>query len=135
MKVLPLICLVFLCASCDKQVCNNTNPVFDKYAPSSIEYKRELTRQINIIGCNRMRYWVDGYNSEGAKEYMNISVHGDGLCAKAILNITTGSGLAHYKEVKGMSYNGAELRGLQYRIDSTDGNYNFIFESVNWIAD
>lgn len=135
MKVILAMCFIALLAACDKPACNNKNPVFEKYAPSSVEYKRELTRQISITGSNRMRYWIDSYSATDGKEYMNISIQGDGLCAKTMLDITTANGLAHYKEAKGKAYNGAELRGLLYRVDSTYGNYNFIFESVNWIAD
>jgi hypothetical protein len=135
MKQLLIMCFAALLTACDKPACNNKNQVFEKYAPSSVEYKRELTKQIRIIGSNRMRYWIDGYSAEGRKEYMHISIQGDGLCAKTMLDITIANGITHYKEAKGNGYNGAELRGLLYRIDSTDGNYNFIFESVNWIAD
>ena len=68
-------------------------------------------------------------------EYMGIFIQGSGLCATTNLDITKAMGLDDYKRVKGMSYNGGELSGLTFKIDTSTGNYNFVFENVVRIID
>jgi hypothetical protein len=132
----PLIIVSII--SCDRPTCTNTNRVFDQNPPASKEYKRELARSINTAGHNNVRYWIDEYMEKEGKTLMTIYIQGHGLCAKGILDITNSNGnsrLQHYKEVKGGSYSGAELSGLTYDIDSSHGDYNFIFRDVQRIID
>jgi len=127
--------LTFLITSCDRPECKSNDPVFDKYTPETKEYKVELIRHLNAAGYSNVNYWIDKYIAVDGVEYMSVFIQGRGLCAKAILNISNGTGLEQYKKVKGGGYSGAGLRRLRYRIDSADGNYNFIFEQVDGIVD
>lgn len=129
-----LLCLSFF-ASCERPECRNTNPVFDKFPPESNEYKAELIRQLNRPDLVKLTYWIDKYVKDSTKEYMYISVQAKDICAKGILDITNAEDLEAFKRVKGMSYQGSELSGLVYTIDSTGGAYNFVFKDVVWIAD
>lgn len=124
--------------SCDRPDCKNSNPVFDQNPPSSAIYKRDLARMINKTGHDNVRYWIDEYVAKDGKTFMTVYTQGPGLCAKGILDITNSHGnerLQHFKDVKGVSYNGAELSGLAYEIDSSHGDYNFIFKNVERIID
>jgi hypothetical protein len=133
MRYTPLL-LFLLLFSCDRPECTNTNPVFDKYAAETNEYKAELIRQLNAR-TGKADFWIDKYSKQDSTEYMSIFVQANGLCAKGILDITNTLQLKQYKKVKGMSYSGAGLSGLKFRIDSLHGDYNFIFESVGSIID
>lgn len=119
--------------------CKNTNPVFDKYPIASKEYKAELVRQLNRQAPGKTRFWIDNYIEENGRKYMGMFVQGEGLCAKGILDITDstagGFRIKHYKDIKGGGFSGAELDGLNYRIDSSTGNYNFVLTDVAHIID
>jgi hypothetical protein len=134
MKIMVLFAsLICVLASCDRPECKNANPVFDQYAPDTKQYKAELIKQINAH--KELRYWIDQYVKKDGELYMSIFIQGDGVCAKGLMDITSGKGLENYKGMKGLSYSGAELKGLKYRIDTAAGGYSLVFESVDWIAD
>ena len=136
MKNLLLVLLIIVATtSCDRPECRNTNPVFAKYAPESNEYKAELIKQIKNTPSDKLTFWINKYSKKDSTDYMTVHVQGSALCAMGIFDITHAQSLGNYKDVKGMSYQGAELRGLKYRIDSTNGNYTFIFDDVAWIVD
>ena len=115
--------------------CTNKNAVFDKYPPKAREYKAELVKQINAADKNKLRFWINHYLKTDTTEYMLVDIQAPGLCAKGIFDIRNSQSLEQYKSVGGMSYGGAELSGLKYRIDSTNGTYHFIFDDVAWIID
>jgi hypothetical protein len=136
MKHLLLIVLAaLLVTSCDRPKCSNTNPVFDKYAPETNEYKAELIKELKKASAKKISYWIDKYSVKDSIEYMSVDIQDGTLCAKAIFNITNALSLEQYKKVKGLSYRGAGLAGFKYHIDSANGNYNFIFDDVAWIVD
>ena len=133
--LLPALALIALQTSCDRPECKTTDPAFINFTPDSKEYKAELIRELDAVGYSNVGYWVDNYSVKEGVEYMTVYIQGRSVCAKGILNITKGTGLEHYKEVKGKGYSGAKLRGLRYTVDSANGNYNFIFEQVDGIVD
>jgi hypothetical protein len=120
---------------CDRDKCTNTNPVFDKYPLESSEYREELVKQVETYGKDKIDYWIDGYVTAEDKEYMRVYMQNDKLCAKALLEITGNKNLENYRRVKGVSYNGAGLKGLHYQIGKDSTGYHFLFQDVDWIAD
>ena len=135
-------CLFLLLAaslySCDRPQCKNTNPVFDKYGFEQREYKAELIKQLKVVDNNKLTYWIDQYVEREGKQFMSLYIQGGDLCAKGIFDITNvppGNRLQFYKQKKGGGFSGAELRGLTYRIDSSNGDYQFIYETVEHIID
>lgn len=120
---------------CDRAECTNTNPIFDKYTPESSEYREELVKQVERHGKDNIDYWIDGYVAAGNKEYMRVYMQNDKLCAKALLEITGNENLENFRRVKGVSYNGAGLKGLHYQIEKDSNGYYFLFQDVDWIAD
>ena len=134
--VLLFVSLALLFAACDRPECKNTNPVFDQFAPDSKEYKAELAVQLKKVNAGKLSYWIDKYQHQEEKDFMTIHVQGDGLYAKTILDITNDGGrFSQLKSVKGGGYSGAGLSGLKFRIDSSGGEFNFVFESLNRIVD
>ena len=130
-----VLLLSLLLYSCDMPHCNNTNHIFNKYSPYDNEYKAELARQISTIGRDNIKYWIDKYSVRDRVEYMSVFIQADGLCAVGIFDITSDSKMEYFKKVKGLGYSGAGLKGLKYRIDSANGNYNFVYEDVSLLID
>ncbi len=129
-------CLLFITvAGCGKDACDNHNPVFEKYGPTDNKYKKALVRYINGIDPEQLSYYIEGYEKSWDKQFMRVRVAGSDLCAVMILDITDSRRLENFIKVGGISYSGAELSGLIYRIDSTDGAYQFHFIDVNKITD
>ena len=135
-----ITCILFsVFYSCDRPEYVCRNPVFNEFPPEAREYKAELVKQLQINGAGNISYWAGKYMGKEGKAYMTVCMQGGGLCDKGILDIsdTTGGGikLKSYRRVKGRGYSGAGLSGLKYRIDSTNGSYNFVFEAVDGIID
>ena len=136
MKILILpISILCLLASCNMPECANKNMVFDKYPPEAREYKAELIKQIQAADKSDLRFWINKYLKTDSTEYMLVDIQATNLCAKGIFDISSAKSLEQYKSVGGVSYSGAELSGLKYRIDSTNGTYHFIFDDVARIID
>lgn len=109
--------------------CHNTNAIFNTYQPSSKEYKAELVRLLKQRDKEHIRYWIHSYENKNGKDYMHVYIQGDSLCSEGIIHFTNATTeLKHFKDVKGVSYSGAELSGLQYRIieDSAKNELEFI---------
>lgn len=130
-----LIGLTLGMASCDTIECTNHNPVFEQHAPKSNEYIAELIKQLQQRNFSHIVYSINGYEEIDSIPYMKVDISGKDLCAIGYLDIQNTDDLAQFKKVKGMSYRGAGLEGLVYHIDSSNGNYNFVFDDVVWIAD
>ncbi len=128
MRPIILICTIILFGGCDRPKCTNTNPVFEQYAPNSNEYKSELIHQLKLRQPGDVHYWINKYEEIDRKPFMTIYIQADGLCAEGYLDIKNPNKLQKYKNVKGISYSGAELRGLQYAIDTINGKITFLFE-------
>lgn len=128
-RTLAYFSLVFMLIACKHTTtCTNTNPVFNEYDPSDKEYKAELIKQIRQRKPSEVHYYVDKYIELARKPYMTINIEAEGLCARGLLDLKNVNKLKEYKNVKGLTYGGAEIKGLKLLIDSTKGNYNFIFE-------
>lgn len=134
----PLFLFLFLllaCFSCDRPECKNTNPIFDKYPPESVEYKRELVHELLKTEPQNVGFWADSYKKIGDREYMYIYVQSDAICAKGILDITEGLNLDNYKRVKGKSYSGAKIQGLQFRFDTAVDRYDLVYVDMTMLVD
>ena len=127
-QVFIFICLAFFFVSCHRHKCNNTNPIFDQYSPNDNEYKVELIKQLKQRDPATVHYYINRYIERNGNPFMTVVIQADGLCARGILDIKNENKLREYKNVKGLTYSGAEIIGLQYFIDSANGSYNFIFE-------
>lgn len=77
--LLPLFCLALLLSACDRPVCKNINPVFDKYSPDSDEYKSELIKQLEVVDKTKLTYWFSQYVESAGKELLFFHIQGDGI--------------------------------------------------------
>lgn len=125
---------VLLCASC-KPECRNDNPVLNKYKPSDREYINELAKLVQQADKSNIDGWINSYEQVNNREYMFIDLVGKGICGIAMMDITGNKSLENFRQVKGTSYNGAFLDGLQFDILHTDSGSVFVFKDVDNIID
>lgn len=134
--VMPIFVIVL--QSCDRPECHSSDDVFNRYTPFDREYKAKLVQLIRNAGPGRLSYWIDSRVEQDNKVYMLVNVQGRGICARQVIDIThvpVNDRLAAYRASKGGGYGGAELRGLKYRIDSSDAGYSFTYEKIDWLID
>jgi len=130
-KAIILICSSLIMTSCHhkhKLTCTNNNPIFAQYSPDDIQYKAEFVKQWNARDKTKLHYYIEKYVERNKKPFMFVSVESDSLCAKMVIDIKNENKLTDYKTVKGLTYNGAEITGMQFGIDSSFGSYLFLFE-------
>lgn len=132
-----LYCLIagIALVGCKRGKCTTDNPIFKKYTPFQREYKMELVKRLSETKGN-VEYHINERVVQRWRTYMVVSVSGDGLCAKAAIDITNAdnSRLAGFKKAIG-GYNGAQIKGLQFSVDTTGGDYNLVYKDVEDIID
>ncbi len=126
--------LIFL-ASCDRPDCKNTNPVFDSNGLESNTYKQELIKEMDRIGKSNLTYWLSSYSEQNGKEFITVNIQGGDLCAKGLLQVTDWKNIEGIKRNKGVSYIGAQLKGLTFDIITTEESVDFIYKNVERIVD
>jgi hypothetical protein len=135
-----LLCLLLLAiisalTSCNRQECKNTNPVFEKNAPDSRDYKKELAKLLKSTDRAKLRYWLDRYEEKHEQGYMRVNVQGADICAIAVLTVQNWKGIENIKKWKGMGYRGAELVNLGIEIYQDSVNTEFFYTGLEKIID
>ena len=120
--------LLFIAACGNKYTCKNTDTVFKDYGPTDQPYKEELLKQLQHTDTARIHYMVDKYVEFNGKPFISLRIIADSFCAQIFVDLKNPNKLNHFKVVKGISYTGAELKGLQFKTDTINGQYNFVFE-------
>ena len=128
------VAIIFF-VSCDRPECTNTNPVFDSNGIETIDYKRELASEIERIGMENLTYWFSDYTVQNGKEFITVNIQGEGLCALGILQVNEWTNIEGIKKTAGVSYRGAELKGLVYDIVDDGSSINFIYQDIEHIVD
>lgn len=135
-KTITVFSFLILIFSCDRQVCKNQNPIFDKFSPSSKEYKDELIKQLSKVEKSKLTYWMDIYQEEKHSKYIHAFIQGDGLYAKIILTLNgEDKGIEGIIENKGMGYRGAEFEDLKFDIKQDSTTTEFVFREIGRILD
>ena len=136
-KTAFLLSFIMVCVlqSCNRRECANTNPVFNEYQPGDIAYKDEVIEK--IMGTeDGFRYIVTGYEEEGDKQYLNVAIQGDSICAEvSLLLLKTDHVIKHLTEVKGLGYHHAELKGLKFTIIENHTSTEFVYIGAERIID
>lgn len=127
--------VAFLFTACDRPECTNTNPVFEEHTHESVSYKNELRDEVNRIGINNLRFWLDSYVKRGEQEYILVNVQGKGLCAIAELEVDEWGKLKGIQEKKGVTYRGAELVGLTFDFIQNGEFVQLSYTGVDHILD
>ena len=134
--ILVILGLTILVTGCARPACKNTNPIFDKYAPETKEYKDELVKQLAKVDKSRLNYWLDTYQADNNSQYILALIQGDGLCAKIALTINgSDKGIERIIKTKGIGYSGAELEDLKFDIRQGKLSTEFVFQEIRRIAD
>ena len=134
--ILTIFGLLIIVTGCDRPVCKNTNPIFDKQSPEAKEYKDELVKQLNQVDKSKLTYWIDEYQKDNNSEHLLAHIQGDGLCAKIFLTINESQkGIEGFIENKGGGYRGAGLENLKFDIIQDSTKTEFVFQEVTDIID
>jgi hypothetical protein len=123
------------CVSQNMQPCINANNIFDSLGADDSLYKRELAKELVKADLSKVLFYFEGYVEKNGKEYLNVSIHGDNLCANAMMRVTQWKGIEDIKRTKGLSYCGAELKGLKFDAHRDSLETEFIYTSVEKIID
>lgn len=133
--LLVLCTLLLLFCACDRPVCKNTNPLFDQYSPESQEYKAEMVKQLAIADKAELSYWFNQYAESNGQEQLYFNVQGDGLCAMLVLTVEEWGKLEEVRQKKGMSFQGAEFKNLQFDIKQDSAKTEFVYRDFDKIID
>lgn len=122
---------------CDRPECTNTNPIFEQEAPGSVRYNEELLAQVDRLGPDGVRYWIDTWEDLDGEQFLWVYVQGDGLCAKAVLELhgeDRSEGMTRNSKNAGGSH-GAEVIGLHYAVERSPGRTVLVYEGRERIID
>lgn len=134
LNLILLAIMVILLYSCDRSEYKNTNPTFNNFTADTEEYKRELANEMQSIGTENLSYWFKKYIKKGDQEFIEIHIHGKGLCAIGEIQVNNWDKISGMrKETSG--YRGVELKGLKIKIENDSTTTNFIFDNVEGIID
>jgi hypothetical protein len=133
--IIFILFVILTVVSCDRPICSNKNPVFDKYDINSFEYKTELLKQIEKIGQKNLSYWFESYIKENEKEYIIINIKNNSLCAKGKILVKDWNKIEEIKRTSGQSYVGAKLKGLTFNIENDSNKIELIYKDITRIVD
>jgi hypothetical protein len=134
-KSIITILIVLLCVSCNRPECKNTNGIFNQFTPDKEEYKKELAAEMQKIGTNNLRYWLDKPIVVEGKQLVEVYIQGHGLCAKGQLFVADKAKQGGLGSYSGEGYRGAELKNVEITISQESGGTNFILAQVGKIID
>lgn len=126
--------LIFL-GSCSRPACKNTNSIFDSNGIETNVYKRELVKEIERVGKENLTYWLSDYTLQNGNEFITVNIQGEGLCALGLIQVKDWNNLEEIKKTKGVSYNGAELKGLTFDMITNGESIDFIYKNLESIVD
>lgn len=130
-----ILFLIIGLSSCDRQVCKNQDPIFDRFSYDSQEYKQELADRIDKLGMDNLNYWFDGYVQLNGNEYIVVNIQNDALCATGMIQVKDWSRMEDIKRTKGASFKGAELKGLSFDMIRNSEGIEFVYGSLDQIVD
>lgn len=134
-SVFILSALIVGLSSCDRSICKNQDPVFDRSSYDSQEYKQELADHIGKIGMDNLHYWFDAYVQQNGNDYILVNIQNDSLCATGMIRMKDWNKLEGIKRAKGVSYKGAELKGLSFEVTKDPAGTEFVYKTLDRIID
>lgn len=136
MKQVLYITIFIITLACDRPQCTNSNPVFEDNPVTSKIYKDELLKMIVAESESNFTYWLKGYEERDGKTYLQFNVQGGKLCAVAdVLVKEWDENTAGIARTKGMSYSGAEIKGLKFTVKKDSAHTELVYQSLDAIID
>ncbi|MBE2288873.1 MAG: hypothetical protein IAE95_04915 [Chitinophagaceae bacterium] len=126
--------LLLLACGCKRHSCHLL-PEEGKHAHGSPPYTAAVARHLAATDQATLDCYIADYEEGSTGQYIWVDFHSSTWCATAKADITNADKLAHVKELGGVSYIAAGLDGFRVTIDSSTGNYNFIFADLDHIVD
>jgi hypothetical protein len=120
--------------------CNNhrcaTGAMYDLYdTVANKDYAMEVVGRLSRVAPEKMDVYMGDYSAENGREYLQVTMHSDSVCAVVKMDVTDCAEINDVKEKKGMGYRSAGIRGLKYKIDSGGRVVRFVMESIEDIID
>lgn len=130
------IAILILFGSCKSNDCFNRNEVFAKYNPSTKIYKNELAKQIRLLNPDQISYYLEGYKKTKDKEYINVNIQAEGLCATcSVLVKQWDNTVKNIQQTRAMGYYGAQLNNLQFDFIEDSTGVQLVYKSIESIKD
>lgn len=121
--------------SCDRPKCNNTNPIFDDYAPNTEIYKNELAQRLEKIDRKELTYWFQKYDDKNTSDALYFHIQNEDLCAVLHLHLAHWEKLENLRNTKGVGYRGAEFINLQFHVIKDANSTKFVYSTFDRIID
>ncbi|MET3129744.1 hypothetical protein ABID42_004871 [Arcicella rosea] len=132
MKITSLLCLTLLTA-CNNEK-DNANVVFEKFSPTTKEYKNELATKLKS-NPQELHYTFNKFVENNGKEYLDIKIKGDGFEATGLVLVNDWNKLEEMKSTNGVGYAGAELKGLELAVIPSPSGADLVYKDLDEIID
>ncbi len=120
---------------CNNHRCAN-GAMYDLYdTVANKTYAMEVVGRLSRVAPEKMDVYIGEYSADNSRDYLQIALHSDSVCAVVKMNITDCADMNHVREMKGVTYRSAGIRGLKYKIDSGGDEVRFVMESIEGIID
>ena len=133
LKITLFSCILTLTA-CDNAKEGTSNSVFEKFSPTTKEYKNELATKLKS-NPQGLHYTFNKFVENNGKEYLDIQVKGNDFKATALVLVNNWNKIEGIKRTKGQSYSGAELKGLKLDIEENATGSNLVYNDLEKIVD
>jgi hypothetical protein len=133
LKITLISCIVALTA-CNNVKVNTSDSVFEKFSPTTKEYKNELATKLKS-NPEGLLYTFNKFVENDGKEYLDIQVRGDDFEATGLVLVNNWNKLEGIRRTKGQSYETAELRGLKLVIQENPLGANLVYNDLEKIVD
>ena len=127
--------IISVSISCDKPACHQSIEALHGLDLRSNVYQEILSEELGKYKFSDLRYWVANYEEEGSNGYIIVDITGDSLCAQVRILVEDWSKMEGLKQAKGISYLGAELKGLTFEKRETDHGSLFVLNQLDRIID
>jgi len=129
-----LISCILAFTACNNAKDNTSNSIFEKFSPATKEYKNELATKLKSNPVE-LHYTFNKLVENNGKEYLDVEIKGNDFKATGLILVNNWTKLEGIKKTKGLSYSGAELRGLKLNIEESPAGANLIYNDLEEIVD
>lgn len=133
---LSLICLLLAFMSCQENKDTHDALSLSKFLPLSKDSSKKLVEELKLVDTSKVEFAIEGYEEIDGKRYLITNIEEEPLSLNLPLLIPdSAKGLEMVVAKKAISYRGAILNKLKYKIEETPNHIEFVFQSVETILD